>query len=237
MDRRIFETLDSTMDEAARQRAQISGPTWLLALAQTAPRGRRGREWGQPDGNFSATLIFPTGDDAARRALRSFVAALALWDALGLAMGRDAGLELKWPNDVLLNGGKVAGILLESDADTLAIGFGVNLLAVPPRASLEPAAMPAVSLIGETGLRVAPEQFLSTLATRYALREEQFDTLGFTPIRTAWLARAARLGQKVSARLAGATHEGIFETIDAEGMLVLSTPQGRHRIAAGDVFF
>ena len=92
-------------------------------------------------------------------------------------------------------------------------------------------------LAGETGVRVAPEEFLTELAAAFARYEAQFRSLGFAPIRDAWLARAARLGQPVTARTGTSETHGTFETVDAEGQLVLMTPAGRVRIPAADVFF
>jgi len=195
-----------------------------------------------PPGNFAASLIFRPEATPAQAALRSFVAALALDQALSLATGCADALTLKWPNDVLLNGGKVAGILLESlgaggRVDHLIIGFGINLVAAPDPAMLEVGAVPPVSVLSETGVTLTPEDFLTHLATAFAGWEAQFTTHGFAPIRTAWLARAARLGQPITARTPRDATTGIFRDVDETGNLVLDTPQGRRAIAAADVFF
>jgi BirA family biotin operon repressor/biotin-[acetyl-CoA-carboxylase] ligase len=179
---------------------------------------------------------------AADAALRSFVAALALWDAF-VAMGVPGeALSLKWPNDVLLNSGKVAGILLESHGNGggvhhLAIGIGVNLAAAPGADEVEPGAVRPVSLHEETGTAVAPEAFLDALAPAFALWDQQLARFGFDPIRDAWLSRAARLGDPVLARTGATTHAGIFETIDPTGAIVLRTPEGRIALPAADVHF
>ena len=175
-------------------------------------------------------------------ALRSFAASLALRDACIRVTGLPAAFTLKWPNDVLMNGGKLAGILLESagvgkSAAYLAIGMGVNLIAAPDASQVESDAMPAVSLLGETGLRVEPETFLNHLAPAFARWEARLTTTGFAPLRTEWLAHAARLGDTIRARTGMATHEGRFETIDDKGALVLQTSSGRMSIPAADVFF
>jgi len=242
VDRKVYATLDSTMAEAARLAPDCVQPTWILAGQQTAARGRRGRPWAMPPGNFAATLILRPTEPPAQVALRSFVAALALRDAFVAATGRAAAFALKWPNDVLLDGGKVAGILLESlgagqGVSHLAIGFGVNLAAAPQARELEPGAVPPVSLSGETGLSIMPEAFLDLLAPAYARYETQFTTYGFGPIRTAWLAHAARLGQPVTARTGTAATQGTFRDIDGQGNLILDTSQGRRAIAAADIFF
>ncbi|MCL3882747.1 biotin--[acetyl-CoA-carboxylase] ligase [Marivita sp. GX14005] len=236
-DRQVLGTVDSTMLEAARQAPHLSGPTWICARHQSAARGRRGRVWENPQGNFSATLVLPTREEPQLRALRSFVAALALFDALVALTGRADALALKWPNDVLLAGGKVAGILLESLGDHLAIGIGVNLLDAPSGAEVEPGAVRPVSVLSVTGCEIGVEAFLAALASSYAAQEATFAAFGFDPIREAWLARAARRGEEVTARMGDREVSGIFETVDAEGRMVLRTGAGRQAIAAAEIFF
>jgi BirA family biotin operon repressor/biotin-[acetyl-CoA-carboxylase] ligase len=240
--RRVLASVDSTNAEAARIAPTLMGPEWILALEQTAGRGRRGRAWVAPSGKFMATLVMRPSEPPAQVALRSFVASLALFDAFVAATGRAQSFALKWPNDVLMNGGKVAGILLESAGQGgavshLAIGIGVNLAEAPPPEVLEPGAHPAASLLGETGLRIPPEEFLAPLANAFDRWERQLATYGFAPIRTAWLDRAARIGQPITARTGTEIFEGTFETIAEDGALVLATPQGRRVIPAADVYF
>lgn len=238
----VFAALDSTNAQAARMAAGAGGPTWILALEQTASRGRRGRPWAFVPGNFAATLLMRPTENAGHAALRSFVASLALFDALVAATGRTEGFALKWPNDVLLNGGKLAGILLESAGagprlSYLAVGFGVNLTAAPAQGAVEARALRPVALLPETGVEAAPRDFLTHLAAAYAVHEARFQSHGFAPIRRAWLDRAARLGEVITARTSRETLSGRFETVDAGGNLVLSTGDARHVIAAADVFF
>lgn len=240
--RRVLVSVDSTLDEAARIAGDLAGPEWILALQQTAGRGRRGRAWSMPAGNFAATLVLPLTEPPAKAALRSFVASLALYDACVAVSGRANAFALKWPNDVLLRGDKVAGILLESvgtggGAMSLAIGVGVNLVAPPDADSLEDGAAPATGLQSALGITVKPEPFLDSLADAYARYEAQFRTFGFAPIRAAWMQRAARLGEAISARTAREEFHGTFVEVDADGQLVLETPKGRLTIPAGDVYF
>jgi len=241
-ERRILEEVDSTLSEAARIAPTLTGPIWLMARVQTAARGRRGRAWTSPLGNLYSTLVYRPEGTVPQVALRSFVAALALFDACVAVTGRAECFALKWPNDVLLNGGKLAGILLESlsqGAGTmhLAIGIGVNLADAPGADAVEPGAVRPVSLASELGVLVTPDEFLTELAAAYDRYETQFTSLGFAPIREAWLARAARVGERVIARTTTSETAGIFETIDADGQLVLSTDRGRVRIPAADVYF
>lgn len=178
----------------------------------------------------------------AQVALRSFVTSLALFDAFVMATGRAAAFSLKWPNDVLLNGGKVAGILLESagigtQVGHFAIGVGVNLIDAPVGVAIESRAVAPVSLAGETGVNLTPEAFLDLLAPAYAQHEATFTTYGFAPIREAWLARAARLGEVITARTTRSEHRGRFDTVDEDGNLVLSTTTSRVVIPAAEIFF
>ena len=175
-------------------------------------------------------------------ALRSFAAALALRDAFVALTGLAEAFTLKWPNDVLLNGGKVAGILLESatlgeGVRHLVIGLGVNLIAAPDQSAVEPGAVPAVTLLGETGMRVMPEAFLDVLAPAYARREASFLRDGFAPLRQDWLDHAARLGQMIRARTGQHDRHGRFETVDSSGALILGTSDGPVAIPAAEVFF
>lgn len=240
--RRVLDTVDSTNAEAARIAPDLSGPEWILGLRQTAGRGRRGRAWTDPPGNFAATLVMRPDEAPDKVALRSFVASLALYDAFVAATGRVQGLALKWPNDVLMNGGKIAGILLESAGhggglSHFAIGIGVNLKTAPGSGEVEQGAFPPVSLLAETGISVAPEEFLDLLAAAYARYEAQFVTYGFAPIRELWLSRAARLGEVITARTMRDETTGTFETVDEAGNLVLSTAQTRVAIPAAEIFF
>ena len=242
MARHILETTDSTNADALRLAPALTGPAWFLAYEQTAGRGRRARPWASPRGNFHATLLLQPREAASVVALRSFAAALALRDALVSLTGLPAAFALKWPNDVLLNGGKVAGILLESVSSGdgvahLAIGVGVNLIAAPDHSLLEPGAVPAVTVLAETGQRVTPEAFLDLLAPAYAHWEAVFVAQGFAPLRQEWLSHAARLGEVIRARTGTQSREGRFETVDASGALILATAQGRVAIPAAEVFF
>lgn len=235
--RHVFDQIDSTLSEAARMAPDLAGSAWIMAVEQTAARGRRGRAWSTPRGNFAGTLIMPRPDSPSDAALRSFVASLALYDACVEVSGVSDPFALKWPNDVLLNGGKLAGILLETLGDHLVIGIGVNLAHAPDAAEVEPGAVTPVSLRGALGVEVSPERFLDHLAAAFDRYETQMTTYGFAPIRTAWLDRAARLGEVVTARTMRDETQGVFEDVDATGNLILRTPKGRVAIAAADVYF
>ena len=242
-DKRILAEVDSTNAEAARIAAGLLRPTWILALTQTAGHGRRGRVWSHPKGNFAGSLVLKPNAPAANMAMRSFVAALALHDALSDVTGQGAKFALKWPNDILLNGGKVAGILLESASGPggivgyMSIGMGVNLASAPDVGDVEPWATRPTSVLSETGVTATPEDFLEVLAPRFAHWEDTMATKGFAPIREAWLARAAKIGEIITARTMKDEWVGTFETVDNTGNLVLKTDQGTIAIPAADVFF
>ena len=229
----MLDSVDSTNAHGFQLGAT---PAWVLAAEQTAGRGRRGRTWSSPRGNFYGSLILSPHDPPERMALRSFVAALALRDALVAITGLPDAFTLKWPNDVLLNGGKLSGILLEGKGGRLAIGIGVNLIVAPPPDEVEVWALRPVSLREQTGLTIMPVQLLDRLAPAFATREAQL-AADFDTIRRDFLTYAARLGEPITARTMRETHEGVFRTIDASGALVLDTGAGAIAIPAADIFF
>lgn len=237
----ILDQSPSTNAHALEMAPHCPGPCWFLAHEQTAGRGRRARPWISPRGNFHGTLLLHPDAPADQVALRSFVAALALRDALtGLCPG--AHLALKWPNDVLMNDGKVAGILLESTSSGanlrhLVVGIGVNLIASPDPESVEPGALAPISVLAATGRRIAPEDLLLPLARAFQHWERLLETQGFAPLQTAFLANAIRLGEKITARTGKDTFHGVFETIDLQGNLILVTDEGPRAISAADIFF
>ncbi|MFB9225061.1 biotin--[acetyl-CoA-carboxylase] ligase [Paracoccus cavernae] len=240
--RQVVASSPSTNAEGLRLAPELSGPLWLLTHRQTSGRGRRGRGWVMPEGNFAATLVTRPKGGITVAAQLSFVAALALHDALAQACGPSVQIAIKWPNDVLLNGGKVAGILLESSGTgagdpAVAVGIGVNLAAAPTPDRVEAGAVLPVSVFGESGFLVPPEDFLDLLAPAFAQWQERLETYGFAPIRNAWLDRAARLGEVIIARTGTTERQGVFEGIDESGALVLRAPEGRVAIPAADVFF
>jgi BirA family biotin operon repressor/biotin-[acetyl-CoA-carboxylase] ligase len=220
--------LDSTNSEARRlAEAGEAGPIWITADRQTAGRGRRGRVWETLTGNLAATLLLPKPANAAQL---SFAAALAVSDAV-MRFIPQAAVTVKWPNDVLADGRKLSGILLEAGDGWLAIGIGVNLAAAPAGTEF-----PAVSL-AELGMSPLPETALTEIAARFAHWYDAWMDGGFEILRAAWLARAQQLGQPIRARLPHEECRGVFEGISRDGALLLNE-QGQMRvITAGEVFF
>lgn len=214
------------------------GPVWIAAERQTAGRGRRGREWISPVGNLAATLLLHPERSPGEAAQLSFVAALAAASTVEAFAGASR-VQVKWPNDVLADGRKIAGVLLESAStgtgviDWLAVGIGINLASHPARVEF-----PATSLAA-LGEPVPPaDDTLRLLASAWVKWYEEWMVQGFEPIRDAWLARAAHIGGRIRARLESGETSGVFEGIDQTGALILREAQDRVRIiAAGDVFF
>jgi BirA family biotin operon repressor/biotin-[acetyl-CoA-carboxylase] ligase len=236
---KAFETIDSTNEEARRLAvAGERGPVWISAGRQTAGRGRRGRAWESPPGNLSATLFLRPERSAADCAQLSFVAAISASDMIS-RYATAATVRVKWPNDVLADGRKISGILLESSStggdhpDWLAVGIGANLVEYP-----EGTEFPATSLAALGVAAPQPRDALTALAGSWAKWYDIWMTKGFGDIRDAWLARAAGLGTRIRARLQNEETSGVFEGIDASGALMLRESQDRVRtIAAGEVFF
>ena len=234
-----LEEVDSTNEEARRRaRAGESGPVWITAARQTMGKGRRGRVWIAPPGNLSATLLVRPGRPAAVWAQLSFVAALAAAEMLAKVL-RGGELALKWPNDVLAGGKKIAGILLESETAAdgtvawLAIGIGINLKAFP-----EDTDLPATSVAAFGHPAPSPQDALLDLAEAFAKWYEAWREAGFAPVRDGWLSRAHGLGQRIRVRLAREELSGVFRDIDDAGALVLGLPGGVTRtVSAGEVFF
>jgi BirA family biotin operon repressor/biotin-[acetyl-CoA-carboxylase] ligase len=207
---------------------------WVIADRQTAGRGRRGRAWSDGAGNLMASVLVRA--DGAVQQL-SFVAALALHVALAASGGQGSETPaprfwLKWPNDVLLDGAKVSGILLERAGNALVIGFGANLAQHPVETE-----RPATSLAA-AGLAVpSPMDMLARLMPAFVRYRRLWEDEGFEAIRTLWLARAAGLGDRVTARLGTETLEGRFEGLAADGALTLRLDDDSLRaIHAGEVF-
>jgi BirA family biotin operon repressor/biotin-[acetyl-CoA-carboxylase] ligase len=242
-----FESIGSTNAEAmSRARNGERGPIWFVTTEQTAGRGRRHRPWIAPRGNLASSILEVIDISPAAAATLGFAAGLALEAALKKisieASLRSAGSDdmrfsLKWPNDVLAGSKKLAGILLEAEAVeahlAVVVGIGTNVVAAP-----EGTPTPATSLAA-LGVHIGAEELFATLSDTWAESRGIWDGgRGFAEIRRLWLERAAGLGQPVAIRTAGAPIEGIFDTIDETGCLIVRTSGGeRVPVSAGDVYF
>jgi BirA family biotin operon repressor/biotin-[acetyl-CoA-carboxylase] ligase len=232
------EVLGSTNAEAlALARAGERGPLWITADRQTAGRGRRGRGWVSEPGNLHASLLLSDPAPPAQWPQLSFVAALAVHDAVvEIAAALKPRLAIKWPNDLLFAGKKFAGVLIEGEGGeergAVAVGIGVNCVSHPSGTH-----HPATDLAA-AGAVVSAETLLGALSAKMLGRLAQWNSgQGFATVRADWLSRAAGRGEEVRVRLADRGLVGQFETLDEAGSLVLRLPDGKaETIAAGDVF-
>jgi BirA family transcriptional regulator, biotin operon repressor / biotin---[acetyl-CoA-carboxylase] ligase len=233
-----FDSIGSTNEEAVRlARDGAAAGTLLWALEQTAGRGRRGRAWVSLPGNFYASLILRPDCPASRMSQLGFVAALAIGGAVA-AVCPGFGVSYKWPNDILINGRKVAGILLESEMilpdrpSFVVIGVGVNLTVAPRDTEF-----PATSLRDEGGGTVPPGAMLEEFARHFHEWETCWQSEGFAPVRVAWLAQAAiSRGLPIRVRLGASSFHGRFIDLNEEGALLLDAAGERRQISAGEVF-
>jgi BirA family biotin operon repressor/biotin-[acetyl-CoA-carboxylase] ligase len=232
-----FDRLTSTSDEAmARARQGDPGRLWIVAREQSGGRGRLGRSWASPPGNLYASLLLVDPSPMRFAPQLGFVAGVALAAALRTLPGDCARVQLKWPNDVLLDGAKLAGILLEGSQLAggrfgCVIGIGVNCSSHP-----EGLAYPATDL-GVAGACVGPADILGALSGTLADWIERWQAgSGFAHVRRAWLDSAAGLGEPIEVESGGVRRRGLFNGIDAEGRLVLATGAGNSVVEAGEVF-
>lgn len=234
----VHDSIGSTNAEALRlAHAGERGPLWIVAREQTTGRGRRGRTWQSPRGNLSASLLLSEPCTPDRAPQLSFVAALALHDALSEVVSAARGaLQVKWPNDLLLEGAKVAGILVEGESASgggfaAAMGVGVNCVSHPADTPY-----PATNLRAH-GLTIAPEPLLAALAAAMTRRLGQWARgEGFEAIRADWTAHAMRLRETIRLRTAEGDVEGRFDGIDQVGRLLLTLREGgRRAFSAGEV--
>lgn len=238
----LLAETDSTNAEARRRaEAGATGPIWIVARRQTEGRGRRGRAWSSETGNLAATFLTTTPKPPAEAAQVTFVAALAVADLLDVFS--PAGLvSIKWPNDVMLSGRKVSGVLIESGVHRtgalwLAVGIGVNL-AHAPEETERPATAMAANLRPDIAYPPSPEAAAEVLAEAFAVWMDRWETLGFGPIIDAWAARTTGLHGPCTARLGHETLSGMADGVEADGALRLRLTDGTvRRISAGDVFF
>lgn len=235
----IHDELDSTNLEA-RRRAEAGEPSGLAIQAgrQTAGRARRGRSWVSQGGNLYLTLLLRPPVPLRQVATLSFLTALAAAEAADAVLPPQAPRPgLKWPNDVLIDGRKLTGILLESDvatdgsAEWVAVGIGINVADHP-----EAVERPATSLAAHGSTADADrvrDLFLDAFSRGYGGWLEN----GFAAVREQWLARAVGRGERVEIRLENEQFSGIFSGLDSEGALLVETPAGMRSVSAGDVFF
>lgn len=232
-----YGTIGSTNDELKRLAREGAGEGLVvIAEHQTAGRGRRGRTWVSPPGNlYSSTLVRPDCR-AATAAQLGFVAALGVSGAIG-DLAPQVHTRCKWPNDVVANGKKVSGILLETEMvagdrpDFVILGIGVNLASSP-----RDTPYPATSLAEEGAPVIAPSVMAAAFVRHFAAWLARWREGGFATVREAWLTRAIGLGEPIQVRLEHDTLDGRFLDIDDDGALLLDQAAGSRRITAGEIF-
>lgn len=238
----VHEEIDSTNEEAKRLiAAGERGPLWIVARRQSQGRGRLGRNWESPPGNLYATLVLSDAAPARRAPELGFVTGLATIEALKAATGFAERLTLKWPNDILLDGAKLAGVLLEAAVAPVAgetessaiIGIGVNCISAPLQTSY-----PAIALADRGPTAPSAPALFSLLSDAMIASLDLWDGgERFHAIRAQWLKQAGGIGETIKVKLAREIIEGRFETIDAAGRLKIMTDLGERIVEAGDVFF
>lgn len=255
--RTVAETGSTNADMAALARAGAPEAVWLRAERQTAGRGRQGRAWASPAGNLYASTLVRLRPSDPLAATLALVAAVAVEEGVslfypgagrgpapggaqlgpglrrgGIATEVAGALSLKWPNDLLLGGAKLAGILLERAENAVVIGVGVNLAHHP-----ELPDRPTTNLAAH-GVEVAPATFLDVLVEGFARWLTRWRGEGIAPVRARWLERAHAVGTALTARLPDESAvDGLFDGLDADGALILRLGGGERRVIhAGDVF-
>ena len=227
---RHYDRIGSTNDEAVRLAKEgASHGTVVHADEQTVGRGRLSRKWQSPPGNLYVSIILRLGLPAARTMEVSFIAALAVADAIETMLPRQERAALKWPNDVLVRDGKISGILLEQAGDALILGVGINVLQPPGGVSYN-----VSTIVGCGGLGTV-DGMRSALLTALANWLDIWQHDGFAAVRSAWLARAHPPGTTLRVVIGDRTVEGGFAGLAPDGALLLDTAEGRKRYVAGDV--
>lgn len=250
-----YEELASTNSTALEKASlgQIVDGEIIMANTQNSGRGRMDRGWSSPKGNLYFSLVLQPKALAAHMAQISFVAIVALRQAVEGLVVDDIGLEKKsvsklnalnssnlniqnkWPNDLLINKKKVAGILLESknnqqNCEFIVLGIGVNIVSNPDNTIF-----PAANLL-EFGLKISPEDLLKKFLENFENLYQNWQNFGFENIRKAWLSKAYNLQEKITISEDNKKIEGIFEDMDKDGALILLTELGIKKVFAGDVF-
>jgi len=236
-----LDSVDSTNEEAKRRaRDGAEDGTLIWAQEQTAGRGRGGRDWASPRGNLYCSVVTRPECTLAEAAQLGFAACLGVGGGVGSLVPPLTELHYKWPNDVLLNGRKVSGILLETASlpegglDWLIVGVGINVASRP-----RDTAFAATSLADTGAGAVEVATVLTAFCRQFLSWVNRWLDEGFAPLRQAWLIRAKGVGEPITVRLGdGRVLEGVFQGLDPRGALLLQTADGATRtIDHGDVFF
>jgi BirA family biotin operon repressor/biotin-[acetyl-CoA-carboxylase] ligase len=228
--RTVAETGSTNADMIALAAAGLEEGVWLRAERQTSGRGRQGRVWASPAGNlYASTLVWVRPSDPAAATL-ALVAAVALEEAVSAYI--PGAVLLKWPNDLLIDGAKLSGVLLERAGAAVVIGIGVNLAFHPDDTDRVATSLAAYNVA------VDPADFIETLAEAFARWVERWRGEGIDVVRRRWVEHAHAIGTPLTARLPdGSASDGLFDGLDPEGALILRLADGTRRVIhAGDVF-
>jgi BirA family biotin operon repressor/biotin-[acetyl-CoA-carboxylase] ligase len=229
--RLVTETRSTNADLLARLAAgeRIPEGEWLVADRQTGGRGRQGRCWIDAPGNFMGSTVVHVSPQDPPAASLSFVAALAVYETVLARLGHPGELQLKWPNDVLLAGGKFCGLLLEREGARVVVGIGVNLASAP--------AVERANALADRGPAPDRDAFAADLAAQFGLELGRWRQYGLEPILNRWLAAAHPPGSALTVHEpSGAALAGAFAGLEPDGALRLQLADGSIRIIhAGDV--
>ncbi|HYD19782.1 MAG TPA: biotin--[acetyl-CoA-carboxylase] ligase [Patescibacteria group bacterium] len=223
-----LSTVGST-NEHIKQLARSGYPAFTLVWAheQTAGKGRQGNGWTSVPGNLYMSLLLRPNATASQTGQLSFLAAVALAETVKEVVSKPVQISLKWPNDLLLNARKAAGILLEAEEDWVVMGIGVNVAGAPDAA----ASLAAFGCMEDAGA------VLGKLAVRIKSLYDSWTQKGFDPIRAEWLHYAHNIGSTIQVRMPKEYFTGRFAGIDDSGALELEMPGGEKRaICSGEVF-
>jgi len=238
-----FDSVESTNDEAKKlAKTGTSEGTVVVARQQTAGRGRRGRDWESKPGNLFMSVILRPECDAENAPEIGFVASLSICEALELLAPKEALVQCKWPNDVLIDGRKVSGLLPETMIDQsgglewLVLGIGVNCVSHP-----EPVRWPATNLSDVAHKVIEAQTVLDAILERLRFQMSKWAELGFKHTRTAWLKRAYGLGKSLTIQQdtteTGSPIHGVFADLSEDGSLLLDVPGGKRQVLRyGEVF-
>ena len=226
---RHHTTIGSTNDEA-RRLAATGAPSGTVVLAdeQTAGRGRWARRWYSPPGNLYMSILLRTGEPVARTAELGFVTAVVVAETVEALLPKTAHVQLKWPNDVLVDGAKISGILVEQAEDAAIVGIGLNILHAP---TVE--AYRTTTIIAHGGV-ASVDWARNLLLERFRERVNLWQQDGFPPIRDLWIVRSSPIGSPIQVNCASPVC-GRFAGMDHDGALLVDTDAGRRRILAGEV--
>ena len=227
-----MDEVTSTNDEVLKLTQNIIGEKVIIsARNQTNGRGRRGRDWISLEGNLFFSLGFEC--DFKDLGAMVFISSLGIWRTIQ-DLNPLLDVQLKWPNDVLVNGRKICGMLLEKgEGHYLIVGIGVNIKAAPLLVST---IYPCTSLL-DAGIDVDRKSFLRSFIGNFDNYVNMWKSQGFAPIRDEWLAHVKGLGQAIVVRTDNSDEEGIFKGVDDHGSLLMETAGGIKNIYAGDVFY